>query len=77
MNIEQGMSKEEGSRLSDVIATKNAKNELQADVFERLRSVIPFVSCFFGVFSWRLPFFLRHSLFDILRFPMRLEAPSG
>jgi hypothetical protein len=74
MNIEQGMSKEEGSWLSEEMATKNAKKTqtaLHADIFEHSKSVVPFVSCFFCVFSWRHPFFFRHSLFDVLRFSRR------
>jgi hypothetical protein len=79
MKIEQGMSKEEVRGLSEEMAAKKreqSQRALQADVLENLRSVIRVVSCF-CIFSWRLPFFLRNSLFDILRFSRRLEAPIG
>jgi hypothetical protein len=50
MKFEQGMSQEEGRGLAEMMATKNARktqNSLLADVFEKTRSVMLFVSCFF------------------------------
>jgi hypothetical protein len=64
------MSKEEGRRLSEEIATKNAKKTtrtLQADGFESIKSVILFlfVLCFLQLFVaiTLLPstFLVRHS----------------
>jgi hypothetical protein len=69
MNIEQGMSKEEGRRLSEEMATKKrqkSQRASQADVFESLKSVITIRFVFFlrlFVATTLLPstFLVRHS----------------
>ena len=61
------MLKKEGRGLSEEMATKKREKPqraLLADVPEKQKSVILFVA-YFCVFSWRRPFFLRHSLFSI------------
>ncbi len=75
---------EEGRRMSGEMATENAKRHQEGyklTSFEKPRSVTRLVAHFFRASSWRRTFFLRHSLFDILRFPRRrlvdgFTAPS-
>ena len=68
MNIEQGMSKEEGRGLSEEMATRNTKHHeerYKLDVLEDLGSAIQFVLCFWRLFvaNTLLPstFLVRHS----------------
>jgi hypothetical protein len=79
MNIEQGMSKEEGGNRYEK-AQENTRSLVRLISISRVCRLVYLLN--FRVFRGYLirqlvPFFIRHSLFDILRFPQQLAASFG
>jgi hypothetical protein len=79
MNIEQGMSKEEGGNRHEK-AQENTRSLVRLISISRVCRLVYLLN--FRVFRGYLirqlvPFFIRHSLFDILRFQQQLAASFG
>jgi hypothetical protein len=79
MNIEQGMSKEEGGHRHEK-AQEDTRSLVRRISISRVCRVVYLLNSrvFRGyLISQLVPFFIRHSLFDILRFRQWLAAPFG
>jgi hypothetical protein len=79
MNIEQGMSKEEGGNRHEK-AQENTRSLVRLISISRVCRLVYLLNSrvFRGYLIRQLvPFFIRHSLFDILRFQQQLAASFG